>query len=71
MAYVYRAKYNKNGEQWRARMWAQGLCGNCGKRPLAISPITGQEMLRCRECQDRTDPSSHPPDNSGWEEIMQ
>ena len=49
----YRPEYHERIDQWRARKWALGLCGNCGKRPLSVSQKTGREMLRCRICADR------------------
>jgi len=44
------AKWYPNREHWRARKWAQGLCGNCGKQPLAMNKRTGEVTLKCRGC---------------------
>lgn len=46
-------RYSERIEQWRARKWAKGLCGQCGKNPLGTNKRTGEELIYCRPCSDR------------------
>lgn len=37
--------------RWRAAKLAEGLCSNCGQRPVAVGRLGPK--TRCRECLDK------------------